>query len=167
MALFISSCSYGYDFTKYDHNSNKVSLKNIKNQLIVLEWLNPDCKANQDEYTNGQIKTTQTVYKENEYVRWITISTFSKAKKKMSLKDMHKNWGMNSDHLVFDEKKEIAKKFKVTHTPYIVILDQFHKVQYRGAPQNSNKNLITSALSKMLLRSRPNPKETEAYGCKI
>lgn len=170
------------DFTLVDHTGKKVRLSDYKGKWIVLEWYNSGCPYVRKHYDSKNMQSTQSVYKENPLVNWITIISSAQGKQGYissieKLKEQFSKEGMLSDHLVRDLDGVVGQAYGARTTPHMYIINDKFKISYVGAIDSiasasqsdisKAKNYVTSSLSKLLLQSKPNPQKTTPYGCSV
>lgn len=170
------------DFKLNDQNGKMISLSQFKGKYIILEWYNYGCPYVKKHYESQNMQTLQSLYKDNDLVVWLTITSSAKGKQgyfssaEESLAKM-KDVGSKAKHLLRDERGIVGQTYGARTTPQIVIIDHNFIVRYNGAIDSiasADKsdigkaiNYITSSMSKIMLGKKPSPQKTTPYGCSV
>ena len=165
-----------------DQTGSKFNLNDHKGKYVILEWYNPGCPFVRKHYDSKNMQTTQALYKDNKDVVWVTIISSAPGKQgyletdKEAMEQMKKE-GSKANFLLRDIDGSIGQAYGAKTTPHIFIIDHNQVVQYEGAIDSINstnpadvkkaKNYVTSAMSKIMLGSKPNPQKTKSYGCSV
>lgn len=171
------------DFTLKNQKGESVSLKSLnKNSIVVLEWYNEGCPFVRKHYDSKNMQETQKVFKDNEYVTWVTIASSAKGKQgyidgPAAARDLMKKEGSLATHLLLDPEGKVGRLYEAKTTPHMYVIDAAGIVRYNGAIDSiasanasdikKATNYITSAVSKVLLKEKPNPSKTKPYGCSV
>ena len=169
-------------FTLENQQGEKVSLKDFKGKFVVLEWYNHGCPYVRKHYDSGNMQATQKTYQENDEVVWLTIVSSAVGKQghledaKMAQKQYLAD-KMASSHFLRDPSGDVGRAYAAKTTPHMYIIDPDMKLAYVGAIDSDDsykpesikgaKNYITSSLSKLMLKEKPDPAKTKAYGCGV
>ncbi len=170
------------DFSLEDQNGKKVKLSDYKGKFIVLEWFNHGCPFVVKHYGSNNMQTIQKLYAKNEQVKWLTIVSSAEGKQgylasTSEAKAKMKEVGSAADHLLRDTDGKVGQLYGAQTTPHMFIIDTEFKLQYMGAIDSKKsanpkdiataKNYVTAGLSKLMLKEKPNPQKTKAYGCSV
>ena len=170
------------EFSLINQDGKTVKLTDFKNKIVVLEWFNYGCPFVKKHYSGGNMQAIQKTYKNNENVAWLSIvssaegkqghfSTAKEAKEKMN------DLGSAADHMLLDELGKVGRAYGAKTTPHMYVIGFDGLIKYVGAIDSVRSadpadikdatNYVTSALSKVLLKDKPNPSKTKPYGCSV
>jgi len=163
-----------HDIELEDQNGNIIKLSDLKEDIVVLEWLNPDCPFVQRHYKEETMKGLSEKYKDKKIV-WIAVnSTYHMTKKDNA--DWADKFGI-SYPILDDHKGDIGKLYGAKTTPHMYIIDNAKKeVNYQGAidddPRGSKNpservNYVDTALAELTLNEDVTVTETKPYGCSV
>ncbi len=183
LALALNPGEKAPNFKLKNQKGEIVELAKInKDKIVVLEWYNHGCPFVRKHYDSKNMQRTQRVFKDNDYVTWLTIVSSSKGKQGYLKTPREANERLEieksgADHLLLDFDGTVGKAFEAKTTPHIFVIDHLGIIRYAGAVDSiasanpadigRAKNYITSALSKVLLKEKPNPSKTKPYGCSV
>jgi peroxiredoxin len=160
------------DFTLEDQTGHEVKLSEIKNSIIVLEWMNPDCPFVQRHYNSGTMTTLSNKYKDKNVV-WMAIN---------STHYMNKNDDQNWIHkfkvgypILDDSAGRVGRLYGAKTTPNMYIIDPSGILVYSGAidddPRGSRDgkalNYVYQALEEILAGKPVTIAKTKPYGCSV
>jgi len=161
------------DFTLNDHQGNTVSLADHKGQIIVLEWINPDCPFVKRHYQKGTMASLARHYRDDGVV-WLAInstSTFNQEKNKAFHEKHDLPYPILDDH-----NGTTGRTFNAKTTPHLFVIDTQGTVVYQGAIDNDPQgakapeetvNYISKALDELLEGRAISANRTNAYGCSV
>lgn len=170
------------DFTLIDQEDKVFNLSQLKGKYIILEWYNYGCPYVKKHYSSGNMQTIQRLYKNNDLVKWVSIVSSAKNKQgylhsAKNVQDKIKEVQSHADYMLRDFDGKVGQSYEARSTPHIFIIDPDFKIQYMGAIDSiasadiadikNAKNYITSTISKLMLKNKPDPQKTRAYGCSI
>ncbi len=160
------------DFTLEDQAGHEVKLSEIKNSIIVLEWMNPDCPFVQRHYNSETMTTLANKYKEKNVV-WMAINSTHYMNKKDD-----QNW-INKFKVGYpildDSSGRVGKLFGAKTTPNMYIIDPSGVLVYSGAIDDDPKgskdgkalNYVDQALEQILAGKPVTIAKTKPYGCSV
>lgn len=182
-ALALNPGDKAPNFTLKNQKGEMISLNSLnKDKIVVLEWYNEGCPFVRKHYDSNNMQATQKVFKDNEYVTWVTMASSVKGKQghidgPASAKDLLKKEESFADHLLLDTDGSVGKLYDAKTTPQMYVIDNEGIVRYVGAIDSipsanagdikKAKNYVTSAVSKVLLKEKPSPSKTKPYGCGV
>jgi len=163
-----------HDIELEDQNGNIIKLSDLKEDIVVLEWLNPDCPFVQRHYKEKTMKSLSEKYKDKKIV-WIAVnSTYHMTKKDNA--DWADKFGI-SYPILDDHKGDIGKLYGAKTTPHMYIIDNDKKeVSYQGAIDDDPRglkdpservNYVDTALVELTSNEDVSITETKPYGCSV
>ncbi len=159
------------DFTLMDTSGNEVSLSDFEGQVVVLEWLNPDCPFVQRHYKAGTMKSLATKYGAQDVV-WLTINS-------TNYMDAAANAEFKAANdlpypILVDQSGDVGHLYGAATTPHMYVIDGSGKLVYAGAidddPRGSSDsptNYVAAALDEVLAGEVVTTAETKPYGCSV
>lgn len=159
------------DFTLKDTSGNEVGLSDFEGEVVVLEWLNPDCPYVQRHYKAGTMKDLASTYGEQGVV-WLTINSTNYMDAAANAKFKAANELPYS--ILVDQSGKVGHLYDARTTPHMFIIDAGGKIAYMGAidddPRGSSaspKNYVSAALDEILAGTDVSTPETKPYGCSV
>jgi peroxiredoxin len=158
-------------FTLADTTGNEVSLSDYAGQVVVLEWLNPDCPFVQRHYKAGTMKGLATQYG-GQGVVWLTINSTKYMDAAANAKFKAVNELPYS--ILVDQSGEVGHLYGAATTPHMYVIDGSGTLVYIGAidddprgSSNSPTNYVAAALDEVLAGEAVTTAETKPYGCSV
>ena len=160
------------DFTLEDQTGDKVKLSEIKNSIIVLEWMNPDCPFVQRHYNSETMTTLADKYKERNVI-WMAINSTHYMNKKDDQDWINK---FKVGYPILDDSYgRVGKLYGAKTTPNMYIIDPSGILVYSGAidddPRGSKDgkalNYVDQALEEILAGKSVTIAKTKPYGCSV
>ena len=160
------------EFTLSDTAGNKVSLSDFAGDVVVLEWLNPDCPFVQRHYKAGTMKTLADEYGAKDVV-WLTINSTNYMDAAANAEFKAAN---NLPYTILvDQSGEVGHLYGAATTPHMYVIGSDGKLAYIGAidddPRGSNggaaTNYVALALDETLAGQTVSTAETKPYGCSV
>ncbi len=157
------------EFTLMDTAGNEVSLSDYEGQIVVLEWLNPDCPYVKRHYEAGTMKSLAT---EHDGAVWLTINS-------THYMGAAANAKFKADHdlpytILVDQDGKVGKLYGAATTPHMYIVDSGGKIAYMGAidddPRGSSdspNNYVAAALDELEAGQAVTTADTKPYGCSV
>jgi peroxiredoxin len=159
------------DFTLMDTAGSEVSLSDFAGQVVVLEWLNPDCPFVKRHYSAGTMKGLATRYG-GQGVVWLTINSTNYMDAAANAKFKATN-GLSYPILV-DQSGDVGHLYGAATTPHMYVVDGKGTLVYIGAidddPRGSSdspNNYVAAALDQVLAGEAVATAETKPYGCSV
>lgn len=159
------------DFTLMDTAGSEVSLSDFAGQVVVLEWLNPDCPFVKRHYSAGTMKGLATRYG-GQGVVWLTINS-------TNYMDAAANAAFKAANdlpysILVDQEGEVGHLYSAATTPHMYVIDGSGTLVYIGAidddPRGSSdspNNYVAAALDQVLAGEAVATAETKPYGCSV
>ena len=154
----------------YKGETTSVSLKDIKENVVVVVFLANHCPA-VGMYEDRLIEFTKDY--EGKGVRVLGISVSQQEGDKLpGIKDYMKDKGSNYIY-AYDESQAVGKAYGASNTPHFFVLDKGRNIRYIGAMDNSQKeekvtkHYLRDAVDAVLAGKTPEVLETRPYGCGI
>lgn len=157
------------DFSLQDQKGAMINMADYKDNVVVLEWINPDCPYVKRHYSEGTMK--ELAEKHGEKIVWLAVnSTYymdSKANSDWTNKYLIKYAILN------DSSGNVGKSYGAKTTPHMFIVKD-GVVVYNGAIDNdkwgkSEKrvNYVDLGLGEVLKGKAITTSETKPYGCSV
>jgi len=165
-------------FTLTDTEGVEHSLQTYldKDQIVVLEWFNPDCPFIKKHHANHQTMNETFAAVKDEGVVWLAINSGAKGKQGNGLERNQKavkEYEMPFPVLI-DESGEVGKAYGAKTTPHMFIIDPEGVVAYNGAIDDDRSadklgetNYVAAALKEMVAGKKITIAETQPYGCSV
>lgn len=159
-------------FTLEDQTGRKVSLSDYAGQVVVLEWINPDCPFVVRHARAKTMKTLAEKYKDQGVV-WIGINTTHYANKETNAKWIASN---ELPYPVLDDHAgEVGRLYGAKTTPHMYIVDKGGNLVYQGGiddDPNGSKgagalNYVDQALGELLAGKAVSVPQSKPYGCTV
>ncbi len=160
------------DFTLTDTTGAEVSLSDYAGQVVVLEWLNPDCPFVKRHYSAGTMKGLATRYG-GQGVVWLTINSTNYMDAAANAEFKAAN---NLPYTILvDQSGEVGHLYGAATTPHMYVIDATGTLAYIGAidddPRGSNagsaNNYVAAALDQVIAGEAVTTAETKPYGCSV
>ncbi|MDA2920907.1 redoxin domain-containing protein [Desulfobacterota bacterium AH_259_B03_O07] len=160
------------EFGLEDQNDNKVDLSDFSENLVVLEWLNPDCPFVQRHYKSKTMTTLAEKYKDKN-VHWLAINSTHYMNKEDNKKWIDK---FNIEYPILDDSSGlVGNMYGAKTTPNMFIIDESGTLVYSGAidddPRGSKNgnpvNYVDQALGEIIAGKPVTISGTKPYGCSV
>ena len=166
------------DFKATTIDGEEVSLKDLSDKTVVLEWFNKGCPFVRKHYKNGDMQALQKEFTEKGVV-WVAVNSTSKThadyQSPEDTKKILNDYNVSGVKFVLDVEGEIGRLYGAKTTPHMFIIDK-GKLVYRGAidddsdayadPKKSH-NHVRAALKELLENKQISKSETAPYGCSV
>lgn len=167
------------DFSTKDVNGVSLALEDLKDQILVLEWTNPECPFVKKHYGSNNMQNLQRYAKEKG-VTWISINSSATGKQgHMNIAEAKMQFEkapLIADHYVLDPEGTLGRLYGAKTTPHIFIINK-GVLAYAGAiderpttdPQDipGAKNYVRVGLDELLAGNPITTASTQAYGCSV
>lgn len=164
------------DFTLQDLDGKTVSLADHRGEVVVLEWINPNCPVS-DRHAREQ--TMVDLVARHGDVVWLAINSTNPDHRDYLAKADHAAWA--AEHgleytILYDESGEIGKAYDARTTPHMYIVDEAGELAYNGAidddpPGRKGKaeraNYVQAGLVAHAAGEAVSPATTRPYGCNV
>ena len=159
-------------FTLEDQTGRKVSLSDYAGQVVVLEWINPDCPFVVRHAKAKTMKTLAEKYKDKGVV-WVGVNSTH-----YMTKDHNSKW-ITSNELPYvilqDPTGEVGRLYGAKTTPHMYIIDKAGNLVYQGGidddPNNqkgaSALNYVDQALAEITSGKAVSVPQSKPYGCSV
>jgi peroxiredoxin len=157
-------------FSLQNQNGDLINLSKFKENIVVLEWINPDCPYVQRHYKEGTMKMMSEKY--NEKIVWLAINS-------THYMDNNVNRDWKNKHLLEyailnDSSGNVGKSFGAKTTPHMFIIKD-GVVIYAGAidddpwGKKTGKRVeyVDLGLGEVLNGKGISINETKPYGCSV
>ena len=160
------------DFTLPTADGGQASLSDYAGEVVVLEWVNPDCPFVKRHYAADTMEKLAAKYAGNNVV-WLTINSthYMDAKANAAFA---KDQGLEVPILI-DADGTVGKIYGAKTTPHMFVVDADGVIVYQGAidddPRGSKgegaTNYVAAALDETLAGQKVSTAETQPYGCSV
>lgn len=167
------------EFSGMTSNGETVSLKDLSDKRVILEWTNHDCPYVRKHYETDNMQKLQKDTTGNGTV-WLTVISSAPGKQGYvspeKANELTTSRGAAPSHVVLDPEGAIGKMYKAETTPHMYIIEK-GTLMYMGAiddnPSASKKtvegakNYVRQALSEIDAGKPVSEPATKAYGCSV
>ncbi len=158
-------------FSLTDHTGQRHDLADYRGQIVVLEWVNPECPFVVRHYEAETMTTLANAYAEQDVV-WLAINTTSHFNQEMNKVFVEE---FNLPYPVLDDSDgTVGRRYGAQTTPQMVIVDKDGRIAYNGAiddnpvgTQPQTVNYVSQALDQLLAGQPVTLSETQPYGCSV
>ncbi len=168
------------DFTAMDTNGAKVTLSELKDEIVVLEWTNHDCPFVKKFYSQGDMQAIQKDYTAKG-VKWVRVISSAVGKQghvtDAQANEIASEKGAVATHTIRDESGEIGRLFGAKTTPHMFVIDKAGKVAYQGAVDDIRSPSpskiadatphLKNALNDLLAGNVVQVASSQPYGCSV
>jgi peroxiredoxin len=163
-----------------------IKLEDYLGNIVILEWINPDCPVCRRVYETGVInKTLQTVRQASPNVKYIAINSTATKNNQPVTKEAVTSQSISflKTHkinipLVIDHDGRIGRMYNAQTTPHMFVIDSTGVLRYTGALDDDPAgkkatagetvtNYVVNAVNKLVANETVTPDTTRAYGCSI
>lgn len=157
------------DFTLRTSDGKNIQLSKLKQDIVVLEWVNQDCPFVRPHYSSGSMQKLAMAH--SDKVAWIGIdSTHGReAKSVEAFRKEHKV----KHPIAMDVDGKVGKMFAAKCTPHMFVLYK-GEVVYQGAIDSKQQkdvkspiNYVQKAVTQLLAGKPVTTKEVRPYGCSV
>ncbi|MDX9873781.1 MAG: redoxin domain-containing protein [Spongiibacteraceae bacterium] len=156
-------------FAVRDTEGKLVTLTDFDERVLILEWTHPECEAAQQLYQSGALPALQQRARDAGAI-WLTV--FSAARGKDGFQESDKvattqhDHGANSTASLVDETGIMARMYKVTHAPHLIIIDIAGRIAWQISGVFST-DVVEEAITTIIANRTPEPATAAADGCEI
>ncbi len=158
-------------FSLTDHTGQRHDLADYRGEIVVLEWVNPECPFVVRHYEAETMNDLAKAYAEQDVV-WLAINTTSHFNQEMNTAFVEE---FNLPYPVLDDSDgTVGRLYGAQTTPQMVIVDPDGRIAYNGAIDDNpvgNKpetvNYVQMALDELLAGRDVTTPETRPYGCSV
>jgi len=168
------------DFKLKDSNGKEHSLSDVKEKIVVLEWINYDCPFVKKHYDSKNMQSLQEKYTAKGVI-WLAICSSAKGKQgnfsSEEINKRSKNHNAKFTAYLIDEDGKVGKMFGAKTTPHMYIIDKDGKLVYAGGIDDkattdvddikTAKNYVSAALDELLNGKQVTTQSSTPYGCSV
>lgn len=165
----VGAAAPGFDLR--DESGATHALSSYAGKLVVLEWTNPGCPFVQRHYRAGTMETLSREYPDAEVV-WLAVNSTHDNTPEAS-RVWRAEQGFDYPTLQ-DPKGAVGHAYGARTTPHMFVIDPQGRLVYEGAidddphgRKDTPQNYVQGALAQQKQGAKPNPSETEPYGCSV
>jgi len=167
-------------FSLSDSKGGTRSLDSFSGQLVVLEWVNPDCPFVKKHYGSGNMQKLQKAYT-TRGVAWLTINSSAPGKQghlqPATAEAFVKDTSASPTALLLDPEGNVGRAYGAKTTPHMFVIDASGTLIYNGAIDDTPsadpadvataKNYVRTALEETLSGRAVSRATTQPYGCSV
>ena len=167
-------------FTLQDALGKSISLKDLKGQVVVLEWTNHDCPFVVKHYNAQNMQALQKKYT-SQGVQWFQVISSAPGKQghvsAQEAIELNKDRKAAPSAVLFDPDGKIGKAYDAKTTPHMFIINSEGVLAYNGAIDSIRsadvsdipkaENYVAQALDATLQGKMPKTSRTQPYGCSV
>ncbi len=166
------------DFTLKNLDGEKVSLSDhtSKDQIVILEWMNPDCpfctRVHKSGLVSDMLEKVDKLTDGNFVHIEINSTHYMGPEKTRKYLEKH---GVSSTALM-DKSGKVGHMYDAKTTPHMYVIDQDGVLRYRGAFDNSPKgkkspsereNYVIKAVKHIVNGNDVSPQKVKPWGCSV
>jgi peroxiredoxin len=168
------------DFTLSDTYGQIHTLSGLEGQVVVLEWINPDCPFVKKHYAARNMQGLQSQFKARGVV-WLAICSSAPGKQgHYNAADWNailEKTGSRASALLLDPEGKTGLAYGAKTTPHLFVIDAEGRVAYNGAiddnPSTNSADIpdarpyLVEALEAVLAGEPVPVAQTTPYGCSV
>jgi peroxiredoxin len=163
------------DFELDSFDGGKVKLSDYKDQIVVLEWFNPECPFCRYHYETAKtMLETAKKYREKGVV-WLAVNSAVKTTPEANRDFAQKN---KLPYPILDDRSgDVARRYGARTTPHMFIIAKDGSIAYDGAiddaplgkdqPSAGKVNYVDKALAELILGRKVSLPNTPPYGSPV
>ena len=162
------------DFTLMDTEGEEVSLSDFEDQIVVLQWINPQCPVCKRVMEDGLVmEMHEELLELDEDLIHLTINsthyhTPEHTAEYLKEHDMEDVPGLD------DSDGVVGKLYEARTTPHLYVIDKEGILRYNGAfdddqrgTKDNRTNYVVNAVKQIIAGETVAPAETKPYGCSV
>lgn len=163
------------DFEMTTFDGRKERLADYKGQIVVLEWLNPECPYSKFHYETAKTMLDTAKKYRGKGVVWMAVNSTFKTTPEIN-RDFSLKYKLPYP-ILDDRSGDLARKYGARTTPQIFILDKEGHIAYEGAidnarienrqPSAGKLNYVDQALAELTANRKISTPNTVPYGTPI
>ena len=167
-------------FTTTATNGRSVSLADLREKIVILEWTNHDCPYVRKHYDSGNMQTLQKEITAQGVV-WLTLISSSPGTQgyvsPKEADELTASRKANPTAVLLDPTGAVGKAYGATNTPHMYIVDKAGLLVYAGAIDDrpttrradiqGAHNYVRAALEDVAAGRAVKTPVTRAYGCTV
>jgi len=168
------------DFVLSDIGGQTHRLSDYKNQIVVLEWVNPECPFVGKHYRSGNIPNLQKTAKADGVV-WLSVNTGEPGEQGVFDAERHAAWAAATKAspaaYLRDPDGKVGRLYGAKTTPHIFVITPAGLVAYNGAIDSIRsadvadiakaENYVASALASVKAGKPVSKATSQPYGCSV
>ncbi|ADM08734.1 hypothetical protein PB2503_03292 [Parvularcula bermudensis HTCC2503] len=170
------------DFTARTTTGETITLSDLSDKRVILEWSNHLCPFVQKHYSSGNMQTLQKRSRADDTV-WITVVSSAPGKQGFVTAEeanaLTKSRGANPSYVILDSEGDIGRLYEAKTTPHMFVIaaGEQQALRYAGAIDSipsADKNDLARADNyvEQAMRSLDNDRQivvpqTKPYGCSV
>ncbi len=168
------------NFTLPNLEGEKVSLSDYtetdKEQIVILEWINPDCpfctRVHEKGLVNRMLKKVNKITDGNVVHLEINSTHYMGPKKTGEYLKEH---GVQSTALM-DKSGKVGHMYNAKTTPHMYVIDSEGILRYQGAfdddpdgeiPVKKKENYVVNAVRQIVNGEEVSPQKVKPWGCSV
>ena len=161
------------DFVLEDWSGRRIGLTGHAGDIVVLEWINPDCPFVQRHYKEGTMARLAAKYADRG-VAWLAINSTH-----YMGRGGNQRWAEQYElpyPILEDRRGMVGRLYQAKTTPHVFIIDREGVLVYAGAidndpagvkPPDERVNFVDRALTEMAAGQPVTIPESKPYGCSV
>jgi peroxiredoxin len=158
------------DFTLLDCEGEKHTLSSLKDQIVVLEWVNQQCPWSVKAIP--EIKRLVKKFKDKGVV-WVGVESTHWRKPEENVKYARDQ--QLAFKILMDNDGRVGKMYSAKTTPHMYVIARgklvyagaLHNDQYGRKPDGQKRNYVEEALNALLAGKEVPVSETTPWGCSV
>ncbi len=160
------------EFEMSAFDGRKVKLSEYKGQIVVLEWLNPECPYTKFHYEKAKTMLNTAKKYRNKGVVWLAVNSSMKTTPETN-RDFAAKYKLPYP-IIDDRSGDLARQYGARMTPHLFIIDKEGRIAYDGAidnaPQDKKEpsagkiNYVDKALAELTANRKVSVPNTAPYG---
>lgn len=158
--------------TLADQDGNEVALADLKGEIVVLEWINPDCPFVKRHHVQRDTMTGLARRYASEGVVWLAVNSTHYMDTQAN-RNLRERWNLPYPVLV-DQDGKAGRAWNAKTTPHMFVISPEGRVVYQGAIDNDPRgqreaptNYVDQALTEILAGKPVSEPVTRPYGCSL
>jgi peroxiredoxin len=163
------------DFEMSSFDGRKVKLSDYKDQIVVLEWLNPECPYSQFHHEKANTMLATAKKYQGKGVVWLAVNSSVKTTPEANRAFAEK---YKVPYPILDDRSgDMARRYGARTTPHMFIIAKDGTIAYDGAidsaPQDKKEpsagkiNYVDKALAELTLNRKVSLPSTPPYGSPV
>jgi DsbC/DsbD-like thiol-disulfide interchange protein len=160
------------DFVLKDQDGQQVTLSELRGNVVVLEWFNPDCPFVQRHHAQRPTMVDLAHQYGRDEVKWLAINS-THSMDTAANKRWHEQWELPYPLLV-DQDGAVGRAYEAKTTPHMFVISPEGRIVYEGAidddapgQKSEPRNYVDQALSQLLAGTPVSEARTKPYGCSV
>jgi len=167
------------DFTLTGVDGSTVALSALRDQVVVLEWFNPDCPFVVAAHEpGGPLHTLGNTWHARDGVTWLAINSGAAGKQGAGQQcnaAAAAAWSL-SHPVLLDETGDVGRAYGAKTTPHMYVIDGAGVLRYAGglddaplnkAPEGGTTPYLAKALQAVVDGQDVTQPATKPYGCSV